>query len=204
NVWARELGLPLDPEPAIARQLATEPRQVDLGRANGRLYLAVASAGLDARIVEIMESDRSPKRLGQLAYPLVALSLAPEVRGVRAVVRFDDQAPLEVNLLLGVISNGRLYGGVFPLLPRAQLDDGLLDVVLFAGGGAVEAMSHAARVLTGLQANGENVIRRTVRRVHIDTLEQSLPVQCDGDPLGSTPLEIEVMPQALRVLGIVG
>jgi diacylglycerol kinase family enzyme len=57
NVWARELGLPLQPERAITRQLAGPPRPVDVGTANGRPFLVIASAGLDARIVELVEGD---------------------------------------------------------------------------------------------------------------------------------------------------
>jgi hypothetical protein len=45
NVWARELGLPLDPVRAIAAQLAHPPHMVDVGCANGRPFLSIASAG---------------------------------------------------------------------------------------------------------------------------------------------------------------
>src|SRR3977135_675353 len=68
NVWARELRLPLQPRRAIAAQLGGPATRVDVGVANQRPFLVIASVGLDARIVELVESDAGAKALGQLAY----------------------------------------------------------------------------------------------------------------------------------------
>jgi YegS/Rv2252/BmrU family lipid kinase len=200
NVWARELGLPLQPELAIARQLAAPPQRVDVGRANERLFLVSASAGLDARIVEVIESEAGPKGWGQLAYPLVALSLAPGLRGAATRVRLDHEPALDMNLLACIVSNGRLYAGLVPMLPTARLDDGLLDVVLFPGGNPLDAGGHAVRVLAGLHHTDPRVIIRQVRCLHLETVT-AIPVQTDGDPLGTTPLEVEVLPRAVLALG---
>jgi YegS/Rv2252/BmrU family lipid kinase len=201
NVWARELGLPLHPELAIARQLAAPPQRVDIGRANERLFLVNASAGLDARIVEVIEGEAGPKGWGQLAYPLVGLSLAPGLRGATTRVWLDDEPPVDLNLLACIVSNGRLYGGVVPMLPTARLDDGVLDVALFPGGNSLDAGGHAVRVLAGLHHTDPRVIIRQVHRLHLETLATAIPVQTDGDPLGTTPLEVEVLPRAVLALG---
>ncbi|HEY0581450.1 MAG TPA: diacylglycerol kinase family protein [Chloroflexota bacterium] len=203
NVWARELGLPLHPERAIARQLGAAPRHVDVGKANGRPFLVIASTGLDARIVELVEADAGTKALGQLAYPLTSFALAAGLRGVPTRVWIDDDAPVELQLLAGMVTNGRLYGGLVPLVPNARIDDGVLDVVLFAGGGPLEATAHAARVLAGLHHDDSTVLMRRASHVRLDPIDASLPVQTDGDPLGSTPLEVQVLPGALLALGAV-
>ena len=153
NVWARELRLPLQPRRAIIAQLDGPTAQVDVGVANGRPFLANASVGLDARIVELVESDAGAKALGQLAYPLAGLALASGLRGTPTRVWLDDDPPIDINLLAGIVTNGRLYGGLVPLVPQARLDDGVLDASLFIGGGPFEATAHAARLLaacTGL------------------------------------------------------
>ena len=202
NVWARELGLPLRPVQAVLRQLAAPPQPVDVGTANGRPFLAIASAGLDARIVQVIEGEASPKALGQIAYPLVGLTLAPGLRGTPTRVWIDDEPPVDIDLLAGIISNGRLYGGVVPLLPNARLDDGLLDVALFHGGSPFDAGAHAARVLAGRHQGNPNIIMRRIQRIRLETPGTAIPVQSDGDPLGSTPLEVEVVAGALLALGI--
>jgi YegS/Rv2252/BmrU family lipid kinase len=201
NVWARELGLPMQPEHAISRQLASPPHRVDVGIANGRPFLVLASAGIDARIVEMVEGDVGSKALGQLAYPLATFALAPGIRGTQAQIWLDDEPPLTMPLLAGIATNCRLYGGVVPLVPKARFDDGLLDVVLFAGGGPVEATTHAVRVLAGLHHADRSVIIRPARWLRIETLGSSVPIQRDGDPLGTTPLEVQVSPSALLAMG---
>jgi YegS/Rv2252/BmrU family lipid kinase len=202
NVWARELGLPLHPEHAISRQLASPPHKVDVGIANGRPFLVLASAGLDARIVKKVEGDVASKALGQLAYPLASFALAAGIRGTQAQIWLDDEPPVKMALLAGIVTNCRLYGGVVPLVPKARFDDGFLDVVLFAGGGPVEATTHAVRVLAGLHHADPSVIIRPARWLRIETLgETSIPTQSDGDPLGTTPLEVQVSPGALLAMG---
>jgi YegS/Rv2252/BmrU family lipid kinase len=200
NVWARELGLPLHPGRAIATQLSRPPTLVDLGRANGRFFLVIASVGFDAQIVSLVESGH--KALGQIAYPLAGVSLAGTLQGRSCRIWIDDQPPIERMLLAGIVTNGRLYGGLVPMLPQAQVDDGLLDAVLFAGSSSVDAAAHTARVLAGLHLADPNVTIRQLRRLRIEVDGEPLPVQTDGDPRGTTPLEIEVLPAALWALGV--
>ncbi len=202
NVWARELRLPLDPRRAVMAQLRAPPAHVDVGMANLRPFLVIASAGLDARIVELVEADVGAKALGQLAYPLAGLALASGLRGTPTRVWLNDDPPLDLILLAGIVTNGRLYGGIWPLIPRARIDDGELDVALFVGGGPLEATAHAARVLAGWHQAHSDVVIRKVRRVRFESLGQPLPIQADGDLLGTTPLEVEVRPGALLALGV--
>lgn len=200
NVWARELGLPLDPRRAISRQLARPPRPVDLGRANGRLFLTIASVGFDAHIVRMVESGS--KTLGQIAYPLAGVSLAGTLRGTLCRVRINGEPPKQLALLAGIVTNGRLYGGLVPLFPESRLDDGLLDLVLFAGHGPVDAAAHTARVLAGVHLSDPNVTVRRISRLTIEADQAAVPYQADGDPRGTTPLEVEVIPAALLALGV--
>jgi YegS/Rv2252/BmrU family lipid kinase len=201
NVWARELGLPLHPERAITAQLAAGPARVDVGFANERPFLVIASVGWDAHIVRQVEADGGGKLLGQIAYPLAGVALAPGVRGVRSRVWLDQEAPIDVDLLWGVVTNGRLYAGLLPLLPQARLNDGLLDVALFAGNTALDATAHAARVLAGLHHANPRVLIRRVQRVRIETASEVMPVQTDGDSRGATPLDVRVAAGALLALG---
>jgi diacylglycerol kinase (ATP) len=202
NVWARELRLPLNPRGAIAAQLGRPAARVDVGVANGRPFLVIASVGMDARIVELVESDSGAKALGQLAYPLAGLALASGMRGTPTRIWLDDDEPVELILLAGMVTNCRLYGGLVPLVSQARIDDGQLDVVLFVGGGPLEATVHAARVLAGWHRDSSGVVMRKVSRVRFEALGQKMPIQADGDLLGNTPLEVTVRPGALLALGV--
>jgi YegS/Rv2252/BmrU family lipid kinase len=201
NVWARELGLLLQPERAIAAQLAAGPARVDVGFANERPFLVIASVGWDAHIVRQIESDGGSKLLGQIAYPLTGVALAPGVRGVRSRIWLDDDVPIELDLLWGLVTNGRLYAGLLPLMPQARLNDGLLDVALFEGSSPLHATAHAERVLAGLHHADPHVVIRRVKRLRIESDSGVMPVQTDGDSRGATPLDVRVAAGALLALG---
>jgi YegS/Rv2252/BmrU family lipid kinase len=202
NVWARELRLPLDPRRAIVAQLSAPPSRVDVGLANRRPFLVITSFGLDARIVEMVESDTGAKALGQLAYPLAGLALASALRGTPTRVWLNDDDPVELILLAGIITNGQLYGGVVPMVPQARIDDGQLDVALFVGGGPLEATAHAARVLAGWHQARSDVVMRKVTHARFESIGPPLPIQADGDLLGATPLHVAVQPSALLAFGV--
>lgn len=199
NVWARELGLPLDAAAAITVQLEGAARPVDVGRLDGQPFLVVASAGLDAQIVATVEAGM--KGLGQAAYPLAGLGLVGDVRGARCRVSLDAET-IELSLLAAVVTNGRLYGGLVPLVPDARIDDGRLDVVLFEGTDPFQFAAHVARVLAGQHHRDPSVHVRRVQRLRIDSLDRPLPVQADGDIQGTTPADISVDPLALLALGV--
>jgi diacylglycerol kinase family enzyme len=142
------------------------------------------------------------KALGQIAYPLAGVGLAGSVRGMPCRIWLDDEPPRELELLAVIATNGRLYGGLVPIAPDARVDDGLLHAALFPGSGPMDAAAHTARVLAGVHRTDPHVVTRSVRRLRIESLGEELPVQTDGDPRGSTPLEIEVQPKGLLALGV--
>jgi YegS/Rv2252/BmrU family lipid kinase len=199
NVWARELGLPMDPGAAVTAQLARPAQRVDIGRLNRVPFLVVASAGLDARIVEVVEANM--KRLGQAAYPLASLGLLSEIRGVKCQVVLDGES-INLPLLAAVITNVRLYGGLVPLAPGARVDDGVLDVVLFEGTDPFQLAAHVAKVLAGQHERDANIHVCRARSIRIVSHDRPLPIQADGDLRGTTPVEAVVEPGAILALGV--
>ena len=172
NVWARELGLPMQPGAAVAAQLARPAQQVDIGRLNHVPFLVVASAGLDARIVEVVEANM--KGLGQAAYPLASLGLLSEIRGAKCQVVLDGEV-IDLPLLAAVITNVRLYGGLVPLVPSARVDDGVLDVVLFEGTDPFQLAAHVAKVLAGQHERDANIHMCHARSIRIVSRGRPLP-----------------------------
>ena len=88
------------------------------------------------------------------------------------------------------------------MVPQARIDDGQLDAALFVGGGPLEATAHAARVLAGWHQARSDVVMRKVTRARFESLGPPLPIQADGDLLGTTPLNVEVRPSALLAFGV--
>ena len=207
NVWAREIGLPTlgftqsDRLLAAARMLVDgEVRWIDVGRIGERFFLNSAGVGIDATVAAQVEPrTRTAKQLGGvLPYLVAGLSIARDFRGVGSTVVVDDRM-VRTTMILIVVSNIQLYGGVVKMTPEARLDDGLLDVRIFRGMGRSWVFRHVAGVFTHRHLRDPMVSHYQGRHIVIDTTEP-VPVQLDGEPVGETPISIEVVPRSLRVL----
>jgi diacylglycerol kinase (ATP) len=206
NVWARMLGIPVwsatnrDAFMGAARILAQgETRRVDVGWADGRHFLLWAGLGFDAQVAHEIEPHREVRRsLGNWAYLVTALAQSLVMRGERTTVVVDGRV-FRQRLIMLIVSNARLYGPLWELAPQAQLDDGLLDVYLFKGTNTIDTFRHLTTLMAGNQGVDPQIEYYQARHVTVIP-ERPLPVHLDGDPFGSTPVNIQVVPRALQVV----
>ena len=206
NVWALEMGIPtpspLRRHPLLdAAEVLAEGkiRRIDLGRAGQRHFILWAGVGLDAEVAERMEPRSRPtKRLGTLAYAVAAALVAKDFRGTRTRVVIDGRS-INTRAILVIVSNVQLYARLMRVAAEAYLDDGLLDVCIFKGSNLASTVQHAIKVFAHRHLRDPQVEYYRCRKVSISTATP-LPVQVDGDPIGVTPMEFEVVPQALNVI----
>jgi YegS/Rv2252/BmrU family lipid kinase len=207
NVWAKEIGLPRpgltqwDQLMAAARMLVDgEVRWVDVGRAGERYFLNCAGVGIDSTVTAYIEPrTRVEKQLGgALTYLAAGFWIARDFSGVQSTVVIDGRV-VRAMILLVVVSNIQLYGGLVKMSPEARVDDGLLDVRIFRGMGLAWTLRHFAGVFTRRHLRNPMVSHYQGRQVTIHTAEP-FPVQLDGEPVGMTPVSVDVVPRALRVL----
>jgi diacylglycerol kinase (ATP) len=206
NAWAKELGLPtrspLHPMPLLDSVRSLIPgtiRCIDLGRANSRYFLQWTGIGLDAEVTYAMEPrTRTQRRLGVVAYFIAGLAAAANMVGTRTRIWIDDRRIYRRSILV-VVSNSQLYGGRVRIATDARLDDGLLDIDVFAGTGFGSSLRTAMGVITGLHVHDPRHSLYRGRIIRVET-EKPMPVHVDGEPYGTTPFECQVVPHALTVL----
>ena len=206
NLWAKQLGIPtytltnpMRLQDAAADLLKGTVRCIDVGQVNDRYFLCWAGIGLDAQVTKEMEPrPRHTKRLGALPYVIAAILVARDFKGVRTRVSLDGKTTRGRTLLI-LASNIRQYGGVLNVAREAKIDDGLLDVFIFKGLGLPYVVRHVLKIITMRHLQDPRVVHRQARHVEVHT-EPVVPVQVDGDPVGSTPVTLKVVPSALRVL----
>ncbi len=208
NVWAKEMGLPLGDMATAARlQLNGELRCIDAGEARGtskeapfgpRAFALWCGIGFDAAITAAIEPQRALKRqLGAAMFWLVGVQTAFTFRGRRAQISVDGKKRNR-RILLGLASNVQLYGGIVRISPNAKLDDGLLDLVIFRGTGWARTAWHLLRVFFSWHLRAPDVEHFRAREITIRG--DKLPVHVDAEPVGTTPVQIRIRPQSLRVL----
>src|SRR5579883_205195 len=198
NVWAREVGIPLDDAKAREILVHGQTRRIDLGRANGRYFLLMAGIGVDGEVAQAVE--RKPlKRLGVLGYALAALWFGTGYLGFPLTLKVDEAAPIRTRALEVIVGNTRLYAGAFQFTWMARCDDGLLDLCMVHKRGRLGRLV----VLFDFALNREQrrlwVRYSTFKSLTIETPEP-VAIQVDGDPAGHTPATFTVAPGALKVI----
>jgi YegS/Rv2252/BmrU family lipid kinase len=207
NVWARQIGLPI-PAPWYSAQLADAARSmcrglirpIDLGRTNERYFMLWSGAGLDAYVTSKIE-PRPPwvKRWGAAGYGLRAAWYALYYRGTPMTIEIDDQPPRHDRAVMVLISNIQLYAGIVRPTPEARIDDGLLDVCLFKGHRFAHTVWHFGSIALGRGAHDPELIQLRGRHIRVSP-KQPTAVHVDAEPIGVTPIDVHVVPHALRVV----
>jgi diacylglycerol kinase family enzyme len=97
-----------------------------------------------------------------------------------------------------VVANGQYHGGAMWLAPNARPDDGLFDVLLIGDVTKVDFATTAPKIYRGTHLAHPKVDLKQARVVVVDGAE-TLPIELDGEQVGTTPARFEVVPGALRV-----
>jgi diacylglycerol kinase (ATP) len=205
NDFAAALGLPNEPIEAARAMLCGQPRCVDLVRvrtADGktRLYAGGGGIGLDAEAAR--HAGRAYRHLpGRLRY--IAAALRPLASYVPLDVYLDfpesDIPSFEASALLAAALNTPTYGAGVRLAPDATVDDGSLHVVLIEALSKLEVLTLLPRLMGSGELRTPRVKRWRAQRVKLTT-DRPCYFHGDGEILGMTPVEIEVVPKAVRVL----
>jgi diacylglycerol kinase (ATP) len=107
--------------------------------------------------------------------------------------------PIASKALLAGILNTPSYGAGLRLAPNAAIDDGWLDVVLIEDLSFIGVLKLLPRLMGSGELRTSRVKRCRAQRVRLSTDRPCL-LHGDGEILGPTPVEIEVVPRAVKVL----
>jgi diacylglycerol kinase (ATP) len=199
NLLARELNIPLDAGEAAAL-IARPPRarSIDAMRIGGRVYVLIAGVGISASVAGGTTS-RNKSRFGLIAYLGAALLKMFEFRSRHLDVAVDGTAKRYHAVEVAVANCGILAKMLFPMGPDIHVDDGHLDVWILSTKTLLDYPRYLLRLIAGRPVNPRAHFIRAERSVSIRS-SSPLPVQADGDLIGTTPVDVEVLPGALRVI----
>ncbi len=198
NLLACEMGLDGSYETTINTLEHGKIRELDIARINDNFFMAVAGVGFDAKVIERM--NRVPR--GHISHadyiwPICRTFWEYPIPHVKVVA---DGEVLCDEPAMAFVGNICRYATGLEILPYADGFDGLLDVTIFKTNGRMKLMYHALMTVLGQTRLSRSVVRTKCKRVQIQSSKQDVPVQIDGDPGPSLPLDIEVRPAAVRLL----
>jgi YegS/Rv2252/BmrU family lipid kinase len=203
--FIRTYGITKRTEQALQVATSGRVRTIDVGvveftghdgRPTRRRFANIASAGLTG--VAAAAANRSSKRLGATAaFAWAAVSTFLTYHNSRFQIRIDDRA-LDRVCNNVIVANGRYFAGGMHILPTAEPDDGRLDVLVWGDVSKLDLARNLHKLYRGTHVNHPKADISRAASVHVDT-ETQLPIEVDGEVLGTTPVTFGIHPAALRL-----
>ena len=200
NVLARELGLPLDDERAVAVAAQGKSRKIYLGLAineatgEKRHFVLMAGIGLDASVVRRVQPSLK-KRIGKGAFWISGLSHLADWNPIPFTLEINGK---QYTATFAAIGKAARYGGDLAITPGARLDQREFEICI------IETMSRVRylHLLSYAMRNGMPRDKPEVRFVNADSVKAygEAAVQIDGELIGELPMRFEIAPHSLEVI----
>ena len=196
NDLARVLGIPEDPRGAAAVLAGGRTRRIDVGEANGKRFLGIASTGFDSEANRRANQTRWLR--GNLVYAYAGVRALLGWKPARFTIKVGEESRRFTGYTVAA-ANSRFYGGGMMMAPDAELDDGEFDVITVGEVGKLRFLGNLPKVFKGVHVEEDEV--RVFRAARLE-LSASRPfsVYADGERLTDLPASLRLLPRALSVI----
>jgi len=198
NLLANELGFDEKLKTLIATFETAYMRALDLGSANGRCFTSIAGFGFDGRVVKLVAQQRQ-KHIDHLAYfwPLWRTFWNYDFPVMRVEIDGEEIFNDRGLVFVGNISR---YAVGLQILHFADFGDGLLDVCIYKCNSRLRLLKHSAMTVAKQHAGSGDIIYQQGKTVSVSSDTEGIETEIDGDPGPDLPVEIKVIPQAVKVI----
>ena len=206
--FQRSLGISGKWQNAAAKLKDAKVRKIDVGKVTytavdktqkTRYFDNIASFGLSGAVDHCLEHSRLRDYLG--GSPLFLWATIKTVfthpnQGIR--FRIDDGPEEEICSRLGLLANGRYFGGAMHAAPEAELDDGLLDLLMLKEISVAKFLWHLPKIYKGTHLKIPEIFFQKVRKFTAESSEQVI-LDIDGESPGYLAATFEVLPKILNL-----
>lgn len=203
--FGRTYGIPKKFDDAVRVALSGDVRTIDAGRVTYRTWAGetaeryfanVSSVGMSGAVAQ--RANGMSKALGgKVTFFYVLTRVFLEWQNTEVTVRLDD-TERHGRMHDVIVANGVWHGGGMKLAPDAAPDDGQFDVVLIGDVSKADFLTTAPKIYKGRHVHHPKVEVLRSKRVEVDAPVQ-LPIELEGEQVGTTPATFEIAPGALRV-----
>jgi len=174
-------------------------KTIDVGKINDKYFVNVVGGGAFTSIPHNVTIE-AKTILGKYAYYFqAALDVPSQLLNTQEVTFIIDGVEYTYNTLLFLIINSSGAGGFKKLCPKAKLDDGLLDVVIFEKTNNAELLQIFTKVFNGQHITHPKVHYFQGKSIKINS-EKPMPIDTDGDLCCNVPAEIYSVNNAIEIL----
>jgi YegS/Rv2252/BmrU family lipid kinase len=198
--FVRSFGIPRRPAGAARHLTGHAVRKIDVGKVTFgtgevRYFVNIAEAGLGGSVVA--EAARLPAALGGARYFAGFWMALPGFRRCTARLEVDGHESQWKGAINVVVANCQFYGGGMRISPKSDPADGALEVLAMAGPKLV-ACTTLPQIYLGRHLPHRHIAELEAFRIRIET-DLPLPIEADGELLGTTPATFEVLPGAIQL-----
>lgn len=198
NDLARALSLPREDLLAATQVIARgRKRPMDIAQAGERYFVNIAGCG---KLTEITYDVPAKMKtiLGPLAYYMKGIEKIPQLTMTDLEVEAPDFM-YSGKAMLCLIANSNSVGGFEKLVPKAKLDDGLLDVVIIKQTTMADLMKLATQVIRGGHIANDRVIYFQTNRVTVRSNDK-VELNLDGEYGGTLPRTFHALHRHIQVI----
>jgi diacylglycerol kinase (ATP) len=201
--FIRTFGLPGDATRACHHLVGDNTYPLDVGRIGfttpdgeeARYFVNVAEAGLGAAVAA--RAERMSPRIGQAKYFIGFWLTLPRFKLANVRIEADNRT-YEGPAFLVVIGNAQYYGGGMKISPRSYPGDAVLDVLIFKGPKS-DSFTMLPKIYRGEHLPHDHVQELRVKRRLVIDADRPLPIEADGEVLGTTPATVDVLAQPIQM-----
>ncbi|MBN2813264.1 MAG: diacylglycerol kinase family lipid kinase [Bacteroidales bacterium] len=198
NGLARHLHIPVNFTEALEVIKQHHVKIIDAGRVNGRYFFCTCGTGFDAKVGKEFASD---SRRGMISYVRATIHQYIRYSPKSYILKIEEQK-VKLKAFLVTFANSGQYGNNAYIAPNAQIDDGLLDLIV------LRPFPKTSTLELGLRLFFKNIDQSPyleVMRVKKATLrlkgKQKITMHLDGEPVTlKRRLKVKVIPAALQVM----
>lgn len=200
NLLARALLIPTDPQAALELIFTGKQEKLDVGYLpdEQRYFSLMAGAGYDARLIK--DASRKLKNsLGFAAYLLTGVKNLFGLPRSRIELEIDGQQHHFRAHTVLVINVGQIGSNLVTLGPDIYPHDGKLNLAVFSSISWLGAIRILFLILTRQFVGHSDLSYFSASKIRVSAYPP-LPTQIDGEPLGTTPLRVEIIPNGISLI----
>lgn len=200
NDLAKSLNLGEKIEDWINNILNKKSKFVDFGLINGnKIFLSSYAGGLFTKVSYATDKGLK-KTFGKTAYYITGIDELKNIKKFDLKMLIDDNEEISEKAILYIILNGKNVGGFDELLQNANVDDGIMDILIVKN---IENPLEISKILfdlfNGQIVNNENVRTLQAKKCVIEEVSEEIGVSIDGEEGKNEKVEIEFIRDKLKI-----
>ncbi len=197
NDFAYYFEIPSNIDKMLDITLGGKSTYADVGVVNGRYFINVAAMG---QVVDVSQkTDPVLKNsIGVLAYYLKGISELTDLKPIKVKLTTDNKV-YDEKMYFMVVMNGKSAGGFKMISPTSEINDGLLDVILFRPMNVFEMPKVFMKILQGKHSLSRKVLHFKTSYLKIES-DIDIPTDIDGEHGQKLPLTFSILHKKLRIM----